>query len=192
MRLNEIRDNDGARKPAKRIGRGIGSGTGKTAGKGQKGQKSRSGVSLLGFEGGQMPLHRRLPKRGFNNPFSKDFAELTTGKLQKAVDAGKVDAKGTISAAELLAAGVVRKSKDGVRLINKGDVTAKLTLDVAYASKGAIEAVEKAGGSVAVAEKKERVVGKGRRRDRKSAERKAKYAAAMAGAVQAEETDGDE
>ena len=107
-------------------------------------------------------------------------------------DAGKVDAKGTISAAELLAAGVVRKSKDGVRLMNKGDVTAKLTLDVAYASKGAIEAVEKAGGSVAVAEKKERVVGKGRRRDRKSAERKAKYAAAMAGEVQAEETDGDE
>jgi len=177
MRLNEIRDNAGATKNRKRVGRGIGSGTGKTSGAGQKGQKSRSGVSLLGFEGGQMPLYRRLPKRGFNNPFSKNFAELTTGKLQKAIDAGKLDAKGTITAVELLAAGAVRKSKDGVRLLNKGELTSKVQLDIAYASKGAIEAVEKAGGSVTVAEKKERVVGKGRRRERLSAERRAKYEA---------------
>ncbi len=177
MRLNEIKDNDGATKNRKRVGRGIGSGTGKTSGAGQKGQKSRSGVSLLGFEGGQMPLYRRLPKRGFNNPFSKNFAELTTGKLQKAIDAGKIDAKGTITAVELLAAGAVRKSKDGVRLLYKGDLTSKVQLDISYASKGAIEAVENAGGSVTVAEKKVRVVGKGRRRDRVSAERRAKYEA---------------
>lgn len=177
MRLNEIRDNAGATKNRKRVGRGIGSGTGKTAAKGQKGQKSRSGVSLLGFEGGQMPLYRRLPKRGFNNPFSKDFAELTTGKLQKAIDAGHVDAKSAITATELLAAGVVRKSKDGVRLLNKGELSAKVNLDIAHASKGAIEAVEKVGGTVKVAEKKERPQGKGRKRDRVSAERKAKYEA---------------
>ena len=177
MRLNEIKDNDGATKNRKRVGRGIGSGTGKTSGAGQKGQKSRSGVSLLGFEGGQMPLYRRLPKRGFNNPFSKNFAELTTGKLQKAIDAGKIDAKGTITAVELLAAGAVRKSKDGVRLLYKGDLTSKVQLDISYASKGAIEAVENAGGSVIVVEKKVRVVGKGRRRDRVSAERRAKYEA---------------
>jgi len=183
MRLNEIRDNEGAHKSRKRVGRGIGSGTGKTSAKGQKGQKSRSGVSLLGFEGGQMPLYRRLPKRGFNNPFAKDFAELTTGKLQKAVDSGKLDAGNSIDGAALLAAGVVRKSKDGVRLINRGELTAKLKLDVAHASKGAIEVVEKAGGSVTIAEKVERQVGKGRKRDRLSAERKAKYAAVMSGDV---------
>lgn len=192
MRLNEIRDNDGAHRPAKRVGRGIGSGTGKTSGKGQKGQKSRSGVSLLGFEGGQMPLYRRLPKRGFNNPFSKDFAELTTGKLQKAIDAGKIDVKGTISGTELLAAGAVRKSKDGVRLVLKGELSVKVQLDVAYATKGAIAAVEKAGGKVTVAEKKERVVGKGRRRDRKSADRKAKYAALRDGDAVAAAPTGDE
>lgn len=183
MRLNEIRDNEGAAKARKRVGRGIGSGTGKTSAKGQKGQKSRSGVSLLGFEGGQMPLYRRLPKRGFNNPFEKDFAELTTGKLQKAIDAGRVDAKGTLTAAELVAAGVVRKSKDGVRLLNKGELSAKVTLDIAHASKGAVAAVEKAGGSVTVAEKKARPEGKGRKRDRISAERKARYEAARAGDV---------
>ncbi len=177
MRLNEIRDNAGATKNRKRVGRGIGSGTGKTSAKGQKGQKSRSGVSLLGFEGGQMPLYRRLPKRGFNNPFSKDFAELTTGKLQKAIDAGHVDAKKAITAAELLAGGVVRKSKDGVRLLNKGELTAKIELDIAHASAGAIAVVGKAGGSVKVAEKKERPQGKGRKRDRVSAEPKAKYEA---------------
>jgi large subunit ribosomal protein L15 len=126
-------------------------------------------------------LYRRLPKRGFNNPFSKDFAELTTGKLQKAIDAGNVDGKKPIDAAVLLAAGVVRKSADGVRLINKGELTAKLDLSVAHASKGAVAAVEGAGGKVAVAEKKERNVGKGRKRERVSAERQARYAAARAG-----------
>ena len=181
MKLNEIRDNPGSRKSPKRVGRGIGSGTGKTSAKGQKGQKSRSGVSLLGFEGGQMPLYRRLPKRGFNNPFSKDFAELTTGKLQKAIDAGKIDAKKPIDNAVLLTAGVVRKSADGIRLINSGEFTAKVELAVAHASKGAVAAVEAAGGSVAVAEKKERNVGKGRKRERVSAERQARYAAARAG-----------
>jgi len=183
MRLNEIRDNAGATKNRKRVGRGIGSGTGKTSAKGQKGQKSRSGVSLLGFEGGQMPLYRRLPKRGFNNPFTKDFAELTTGKLQKAIDAGHLDIKSDITAVELLAAGVVRKSKHGVRLLNRGELTAKVALDVAHASKGAIEAVEKAGGSVKVAEKKERPKGKGRLRERLSAERQAKYEASRSGDV---------
>ncbi len=183
MRLNELRDNAGATKNRKRVGRGIGSGTGKTSAKGQKGQKSRSGVSLLGFEGGQMPLYRRLPKRGFNNPFAKDFAELTTGKLQKAIDAGRIDAKGTLTAAELVAAGVVRKSKDGVRLLNKGEISAKVDLDIAHASEGAIAAVEKAGGKVKVAEKKARPEGKGRKRDRVSAERQARYEAARAGEV---------
>lgn len=192
MRLNEIQDNPGATKARKRVGRGIGSGTGKTSAKGQKGQKSRSGVSLLGFEGGQMPLYRRLPKRGFNNPFSKDFAELTTGKLQKAIDAGHLDAKKKITTVELLEAGVVRKSKDGVRLLNKGDLSAKVDLDIAYASAGAAAAVEKAGGSVTVAEKKERVVGKGRKRDRLSAERQAKYAAARAGEIVVSDTDEEE
>ena len=181
MKLNEIRDNPGSRKSAKRVGRGIGSGTGKTAGSGQKGQKSRSGVSLLGFEGGQMPLYRRLPKRGFNNPFTKDFAELTTGKLQEAIDAGKVDGKKLIDSAVLLTAGVVRKSADGVRLLNKGELKAKIEIAVTHASKGAIAAVEAAGGSVAVAEKKERNVGKGRKRERVSTERQARYAAARAG-----------
>ncbi len=192
MRLNEIKDNPGAHKTRKRVGRGIGSGTGKTSAKGQKGQKSRSGVSLLGFEGGQMPLYRRLPKRGFNNPFSKNFAELTTGKLQKAIDAGKVDASAPLTAVELTAAGVVRKSKDGVRLINRGELTAKVQLDVAHASKGAIEAIEKAGGSVTVAPKQERPEGKGRRRERLSAERRAKYEAARAGDVPVEDKGEDE
>lgn len=181
MKLNEIRDNPGSRKAAKRVGRGIGSGTGKTSGKGQKGQKSRSGVSLLSFEGGQMPLFRRLPKRGFNNPFSKDFAELTTGKLQKAIDSGTVDGKKPIDTAVLLTAGVVRKSADGVRLINSGDFSAKVTISVAHASKGAVAAVEGAGGSVTVAEKVERKVGKGRKRERVSSERQARYAAARSG-----------
>ncbi len=192
MRLNEIKDNPGAHKGRKRVGRGIGSGTGKTSAKGQKGQKSRSGVSLLGFEGGQMPLYRRLPKRGFNNPFSKNFAELTTGKLQKAIDSGKLDPKAALTSAELVAAGVVRKSKDGVRLINRGELTAKVQLDVAHASQGAIAAIESAGGSVTVAPKVERVVGKGRKRDRLSAERQAKYEAARAGDVQSIDPEGDE
>ncbi len=150
MKLNEIRDNEGARKERIRVGRGIGSGKGKTAGRGQKGQKSRSGVAVKGFEGGQMPLHMRLPKRGFNNPFGKDYAEVNIGMVQKLVDNGKLDAKSTIDHAALKAAGVARGGKDGVRLLAKGEISAKLTFNVAGASKGAVAAVEKAGGKVDV------------------------------------------
>ena len=156
MKLNEIRDNDGARKGRVRVGRGIGSGLGKTAGRGQKGQKSRSGVSIKGFEGGQMPLHMRLPKRGFNNIFAKDYAEVNLGMIQKLVDAKKLDAKGTVDHDALKAAGVARGGKDGVRLLGKGELTTKLTFKVAGASKGAIAAVEKAGGSVEILEAKDR------------------------------------
>ncbi len=150
MKLNEIRDNPGARKGRMRVGRGIGSGKGKTAGRGQKGQKSRSGVAVKGFEGGQMPLHMRLPKRGFNNPFGKDYAEVNIGTVQKLVDDGKLDAGSAIDHAALKAAGVARGGKNGVRLLGKGELTAKLQFNVAGASKGAVEAVEKAGGSVTV------------------------------------------
>jgi large subunit ribosomal protein L15 len=150
MKLNDIRDNDGARKGRIRVGRGIGSGKGKTGGRGQKGQKSRSGVAVKGFEGGQMPLHMRLPKRGFNNIFGKDYAEVNIGMVQKALDAKKLDAKGTIDHDALKAAGLARGGKDGVRLLGKGELTAKVSFKVAGASKGAIEAVEKAGGKVDV------------------------------------------
>jgi large subunit ribosomal protein L15 len=149
MKLNDIRDNPGARKGRMRVGRGIGSGKGKTAGRGQKGAKARSGVSIAGFEGGQMPLHMRIPKRGFNNKmFAKDFAEVNLGLVQKAIDAGKLDAKATIDHAALKAAGLARGGKDGVRLLGKGAFTAKAKFAVAGVSKGALEAVEKAGGSV--------------------------------------------
>jgi large subunit ribosomal protein L15 len=152
MKLNDIRDNPGARKSRVRVGRGIGSGLGKTGGRGQKGQKSRSGVSIWGFEGGQMPLHMRIPKRGFNNPFAKDYAEVNLGSIQKLIDAGKLDIKTAIDHAALKAAGVARGGKDGVRLLGKGAFSAKLDFIVAGASKGAREAVEKAGGSVEVIE----------------------------------------
>jgi len=148
MKLNDIRDNAGARKGRIRVGRGIGSGKGKTGGRGQKGQKSRSGVAVKGFEGGQMPLHMRLPKRGFNNIFAKDYAEVNIGIVQKAIVAKKLDAKGTIDHAALKAAGLARGGKDGVRLLGKGELTAKVSFKVAGASKGAREAVEKAGGSI--------------------------------------------
>ena len=148
MKLNEIRDNPGARKERTRVGRGIGSGKGKTAGRGQKGQKARSGVAIKGFEGGQMPLHMRLPKRGFNNPFGKDYAEVNIGMVQKAIDAGKLDANATIDHATLKAAGLARGGKDGVRLLGKGELTGKVSFAVAGASKGAREAVEQAGGSI--------------------------------------------
>jgi len=151
MKLNDIRDNHGARKERIRVGRGIGSGKGKTGGRGQKGQKSRSGVAIKGFEGGQMPLHMRLPKRGFNNPFGKDYAEVNIGMIQKFIDAKKLDAKKAIDEAALRAAGLVRGGKDGVRLLGKGQITAKVKLIVAGASKGAVAAVEKAGGSVEIA-----------------------------------------
>ena len=150
MKLNDIRDNPGARKERMRVGRGIGSGKGKTGGRGQKGQKSRSGVAIKGFEGGQMPLHMRLPKRGFNNPFGKDYAEVNLGMVQKFIDAKKLDAKKDIDHAALKAAGLARGGKDGVRLLAKGELTTKATFTVAGASKGAIEAVEKAGGKVEV------------------------------------------
>ncbi len=152
MKLNDIRDNKGARKSRVRVGRGIGSGLGKTAGRGQKGQKSRSGVAVWGFEGGQMPLHMRIPKRGFNNIFAKDYAEVNLGAVQKALDVGKLQAKGTIDHAALKAAGLARGGKDGVRLLGKGSLTAKLAFRVAGVSAGARKAVEAAGGSVEVIE----------------------------------------
>ncbi|MXO59273.1 50S ribosomal protein L15 [Altererythrobacter salegens] len=151
MKLNDLRDNEGARKGRMRVGRGIGSGKGKTGGRGQKGQKSRSGVAIKGFEGGQMPLHMRLPKRGFNNPFGKDFAEVNIGMVQKFIDAKKLDAKKPIDHEALKAAGLARGGKDGVRLLGKGELTTKVTFKVDGASKGAIAAVEKAGGTVEVA-----------------------------------------
>lgn len=150
MKLNDIRDNAGARHRRMRIGRGIGSGKGKTGGRGQKGQKSRSGVAIKGFEGGQMPLHMRLPKRGFNNPFGKDYAEVNIGMIQKLVDAGKLEASAVIDHEVLKAAGLARGGKNGVRLLGKGELTAALTFKVAGASKGAIAAVEKAGGKIEV------------------------------------------
>jgi large subunit ribosomal protein L15 len=139
MKLNELKDNAGARKGRMRVGRGIGSGKGKTGGRGQKGQKSREGVSIAGFEGGQMPLHMRLPKRGFNNIFAKDYAEVNLGAIQKAVDSGKLDKGATIDHAALKAAGLARGGKHGVRLLAKGELTAKLAFHVAGASKSAIE-----------------------------------------------------
>lgn len=151
MKLNELRDNAGARKKRMRVGRGIGSGKGKTGGRGVKGQTSRTGVAINGFEGGQMPLHRRLPKRGFNNIFRKEYSVVNLGMVQKAIDAGKIDTAQTIDVAVLTAAGLVGKvAKDGVRLLAKGELTAKANFAVAGASKSAVEAVEKLGGSVAL------------------------------------------
>ena len=150
MKLNDNRDNAGARKGRMRVGRGIGSGKGKTAGRGQKGAKARSGVSINGFEGGQMPLHMRLPKRGFNNIFAKDYAEVNLGMVQKAIDAGKLDVNATIDHAALKAAGLGRGGKDGVRLLGKGAFSAKANFSVAGVSAGAKAAVEAAGGSVTV------------------------------------------
>lgn len=148
MKLNELSDNPTARKAHKRRGRGIGSGLGKTSGHGHKGQKARSGVALGGFQGGQMPLDRRLPKRGFKNLFRKRYAEVNLGRLQAAIDAGKLDAKQPIDAAALTKAGVITNARDGVRLLANGALKAKVTLTVAGASKAAADAVEKAGGSL--------------------------------------------
>lgn len=148
MKLNEIKDNEGALKSRKRVGRGIGSGTGKTGGRGVKGQKARSGVAINGFEGGQMPIYRRLPKRGFNNIFRADYVVVSLGRIQAAIDAKKLDGKKTVDAAALKAAGVIRREKDGVRVLADGELKAKITLEVAGASKPAVEKVEKAGGSV--------------------------------------------
>ena len=148
MKLNDLRDNDGAVKSRKRLGRGIGSGSGKTGGRGVKGQKARSGVAINGFEGGQMPLYRRLPKRGFNNIFAKHFVTVSLGRIEQAIEAKKLDAKETINAEALVKAGVIRRVKDGVRILSDGDLKSKLAFDVAGASKAAIEKIEKAGGSV--------------------------------------------
>ncbi len=147
-KLNDLHDNPGARKSRVRVGRGIGSGVGKTAGRGQKGQTSRSGVSINGFEGGQMPLHMRLPKRGFNNIFRKDYAELNLGTLQAMIDNGRLDASKTIDVVALVDAGVITHARDGIRLLAKGALTAKVTIKVAGASAAAKAAVEAAGGSV--------------------------------------------
>ncbi|HHL22651.1 MAG TPA: 50S ribosomal protein L15 [Aliiroseovarius sp.] len=150
MKLNELRDNPGATKPKKRVGRGPGSGTGKTAGRGIKGQKSRSGVAIKGFEGGQMPLYQRLPKRGFNSRNRKKFSVVNLGLIQKFIDAKKLDASQEITEDALLASGLIRRKLDGVRVLAKGEITSKVTLSVTGASKAAIEAVEKAGGTLTV------------------------------------------
>ncbi len=150
MKLNELADNRGARKAKKRIGRGIGSGTGKTSGRGHKGQKSRSGVSLLGFEGGQMPLSRRLPKRGFKNIFRKHYRAVNLGRLQVAIDAGKLDATQPITEEAMRAAGLVKNLRDGIRILAKGDLKSNITIEATGASKAAVAAVEKAGGSISL------------------------------------------
>jgi large subunit ribosomal protein L15 len=155
MKLHELHDNEGATKKRKRVGRGAGSGMGKTGGRGIKGQKSRSGVTIGGYEGGQMPLYQRLPKRGFNKPNRKKFAVLNLNLLQKFIDAKKIDAKKAITEDVLVESGLVRRKLDGIRILAKGEFSAKVNLDVTGASKSAVEAVEKAGGSLKVAAKAE-------------------------------------
>jgi large subunit ribosomal protein L15 len=150
MKLNQISDNPGAHKKYKRLGRGIGSGKGKTAARGGKGQTARSGVSLLGFEGGQMPLFRRLPKRGFNYPFRKEYSLVNLGRLQQAIEGGRLDAAKEVDEAALVAAGLIGSPRDGVKLLAKGDIKSKITIKVARASQAAVAAVEKAGGKVIV------------------------------------------
>jgi len=150
MKLSELADRPGARKVRRRVGRGIGSGKGKTAGRGVKGQKARSGVAVKGFEGGQMPLHRRLPKRGFKSLFAREFNEINLGRVQQAIDAGKLDAAATVDVEALVKAGILRRARDGVRLLGDGEIKAKVAFAVAGASKSAIAAVEQAGGSVTV------------------------------------------
>jgi large subunit ribosomal protein L15 len=187
MKLNEIRDNPGSAKTSKRLGRGIGSGKGKTSGRGVKGQSARTGYSIDGFEGGQMPIYRRLPKRGFNNTvFARRFNEVSLGRVQQAIDAGKLDAKATIDAAALVKAGVIRRPLDGVRLLSDGELKAKAGFDLAGASKAAIAKVEKAGGSVKVPERPARTgkfVDKLAKRAKEKAE---KIAAAIKGGDKAQ------
>ncbi len=168
MKLNEITDNEGSRKTRKRVGRGIGSGKGVRAGRGQKGQKSRSGVAIKGYEGGQMPIHRRLPKRGFNNIFGSEFNEINLGQVQAFIDAKRIDAKNPVTEESLLEAGIIKKKLDGVRLLGNGELTTKVSFEVTGASKNAIAAVEKAGGKVTItAAPKE--LGDGKRAQRKKA-----------------------
>jgi large subunit ribosomal protein L15 len=150
MKLTDLADNPGSRKKRMRVGRGIGSGKGKQAGRGGKGQTARSGVRIKGFEGGQMPLHRRLPKRGFNNIFALDLVEINLDRVQDAINSGKLDAKGVVNAEALVKAGTLRRARDGVRLLGRGEIKAKVAFEVHGASKSAIAAVEKAGGSVKI------------------------------------------
>lgn len=150
MKLNELSDNAGAAKKRMRVGRGPGSGKGKTAGRGVKGQKSRSGVAINAYEGGQMPLYQRLPKRGFNKPNRLEFSVINLGLVQKFIDAGKIDLKQPVTEDALVAAGVVRRKRDGIRILAKGEITAKVDLAVSGASKSAVEAVEKAGGTLTI------------------------------------------
>lgn len=193
MKLNEIRDNPGAHKRFKRLGRGTGSGKGKTSGKGVKGQKARTGHhGMFGFEGGQMPLHMRIPKRGFNNIFAREFAIVNTGQLQKAVENGKLKAGDTVNAETLATRGIARRAKDGVRLLGKGALKTQLNLEVAHASGSAIEAVKKAGGHVKVVGVKSKHVtrkdrGPGKRVQRRidSAKKREERAAAALQAKQA-------
>ena len=150
MKLSDIADNAGSRKKRMRVGRGIGSGKGKQAGRGGKGQTARTGVRIKGFEGGQMPLHRRLPKRGFNNIFRLEFVEINLDRIQQAIDAKLIDAKDTLNAESLVKAGVLRRARDGVRLLGRGEIKAKVSIEVHGASKSAVAAVEKAGGTVKI------------------------------------------
>jgi len=193
MRLNAINDRPGATKAKKRLGRGIGSGLGKTAGKGTKGQKARAGVAIKGFEGGQMPLHRRLPKRGFNNIFSKKFNELNLGRIQQAVDAGLLDGKKPITVAALKDAGLIRREKDGVRLLGHGELKAKLAFEVTGASQSAIKAVEAKGGTVTLKSitGRERPAADKIKAERRAAKRAAK-AAPKGGKAKPEQAEGGE
>jgi large subunit ribosomal protein L15 len=176
MKLNQLHDNAGARKRKMTVGRGIGSGKGKTSGRGVKGQKARSGVSIKGFEGGQMPLHRRLPKRGFNNIFANSYAELTLGRLQAALDAGVVQA-GALTTKDLVNAGVAAKSADGIRLLGNGELKAKVSLSIEGATQGAKAAVEKAGGSITIITKTIAPIKNGKVKGAKAAAKKAALAA---------------
>ena len=167
MKLNEIRDNKGARTSLMRVARGVGSGKGRTGGRGFKGQTARTGVAVNGFEGGQMPIYRRLPKRGFNNPFRLTFAEINLSKIQKAIDDKVLDAAAEINGVSLMEAGLIKTVKDGVRLLGAGEIKAAVTVRVAGASKSAVAAVEKAGGSVILEPKKETVLEKGKKTSKK-------------------------
>jgi large subunit ribosomal protein L15 len=186
MKLNQLSDNPGATRARKRIGRGVGSGTGKTAGKGHKGQKARSGVAIKGFEGGQMPLYRRLPKRGFNNIFRKRYVEVGLGRLQAAVDAGRIDAKKPVDAEAMVAAGLFKSSRDGVRLLGNGELTSKLEIVVAGATKSAVAAVEKAGGKITQTDAKSAEESESEGKAKK-AKKKAKKAEAAEAEAPAEE-----
>lgn len=182
MKLNQIADNPGARKNRMRIGRGIGSGIGKTSGRGGKGQTARSGVAIGGFEGGQMPLHRRLPKRGFKKHDRKAYNEVNVGRIQAAIDAGALDAKALVDSKALIAAGVIRRPLDGVRILGEGELKAPVKLTVNHATASAKAAVEKAGGSIALIEKKILAADEAKRK--KSAAKKAKTSKPKAAATE--------